>query len=126
MTEFARFPLPRSGGGDAKFATFSTACWFTLNSPQSRLPPGRIICLGYVAHIALNQINRMTGTFGLGQIVGAAFAAVVSHRLGSFTVPSITAVIALLVAAILTCKRGRRCRGVLPQWLSYRINTLDA
>jgi predicted MFS family arabinose efflux permease len=44
----------------------------------------------------------MTGAFGLGQIVGPAFAGIVSDRLGSFTVPSITAAVALLFAAALT------------------------
>ena len=43
----------------------------------------------------------MTGAFGLGQIVGPAFAGVVSDRLGSFMVPSFVAVFALLVAAVL-------------------------
>ena len=44
----------------------------------------------------------MTGAFGLGQIVGPAFAGIVSDRLGSFTVPSIIAAVALLFAAALT------------------------
>jgi predicted MFS family arabinose efflux permease len=43
----------------------------------------------------------MTGAFGTGQIIGPAFAGVLSDRLGSFTVPSIAAVIALIVAALL-------------------------
>jgi predicted MFS family arabinose efflux permease len=43
----------------------------------------------------------MTGTFGLGQIVGPAFAGIVSDSLGSFTVPSIAAAVALLLAAAL-------------------------
>ena len=46
----------------------------------------------------------MTGAFGLGQIVGPAFAGVVSDRLGSFTVPSVIAAVALLVAAVLARK----------------------
>lgn len=46
-------------------------------------------------------LASMTGAFGLGQIVGPAFAGVVSDRLGSFTVPSMTAAIALLAAAVL-------------------------
>ena len=44
----------------------------------------------------------MTGAFGLGQIVGPAFAGIVSDRLGSFTVPSITTAVALLFPAALT------------------------
>jgi len=44
----------------------------------------------------------MTGAFGLGQIVGPAFAGIVSDRLGSFTVPSVIAAVALLFAAALT------------------------
>jgi predicted MFS family arabinose efflux permease len=43
----------------------------------------------------------MTGTFGLGQIIGPAFAGIVSDSLGSFTVPSIAAAVALLLAAAL-------------------------
>ncbi|HEY7245250.1 MAG TPA: YbfB/YjiJ family MFS transporter [Xanthobacteraceae bacterium] len=43
----------------------------------------------------------MTGAFGTGQIIGPAFAGVLSDRLGSFTVPSIAAVIALILAALL-------------------------
>jgi hypothetical protein len=41
----------------------------------------------------------MTGAFGLGQIGGPAFAGIVSDSLGSFTVPSIAAAVALLLAA---------------------------
>ena len=41
----------------------------------------------------------MTGAFGLGQIIGPTFAGLVSDQLGSFTVPSMTAAVALLVAA---------------------------
>jgi predicted MFS family arabinose efflux permease len=43
----------------------------------------------------------MTGAFGVGQIAGPAFAGVVSDRLGSFAVPSVVAVAALLLAAVL-------------------------
>jgi predicted MFS family arabinose efflux permease len=43
----------------------------------------------------------MTGAFGLGQIVGPAFAGTLSDNLGSFTVPSIAAAGALLLAAAL-------------------------
>jgi predicted MFS family arabinose efflux permease len=46
----------------------------------------------------------MTGAFGLGQIVGPAFAGIVSDRLGSFTAPSIAAAMALLAAAVLAAK----------------------
>jgi predicted MFS family arabinose efflux permease len=45
-------------------------------------------------------IALMTGAFGLGQIIGPYFAGIVSDRLGSFLVPSITAAAALLVAAV--------------------------
>ncbi len=51
----------------------------------------------------------MTGAFGLGQIVGPTFAGVVSESLGSFTVPSIVAAVALLIAGGLTLF-PRRCR----------------
>jgi len=43
----------------------------------------------------------MTGAFGLGQIVGPAFAGIVSDRLGGFTLPSLVAAAALLIAAAL-------------------------
>lgn len=46
----------------------------------------------------------MTSAFGLGQIIGPTFAGVVSDRLGSFMVPSIVAVAALLAAAVLAWK----------------------
>jgi predicted MFS family arabinose efflux permease len=49
-------------------------------------------------------IAWMTGAFGLGQIIGPAFAGMLSDRLGSFTVPSIAAVVALLAAAALAAK----------------------
>jgi predicted MFS family arabinose efflux permease len=49
----------------------------------------------------------MTGAFGTGQILGPAFAGVLSDRLGSFTVPSIVAMIALIVAALLACPMHR-------------------
>ena len=44
-------------------------------------------------------LAMMTGAFGLGQIIGPAFAGIVSDSLGSFTVPSIAAAVALLLAA---------------------------
>lgn len=50
----------------------------------------------------------MTGAFGLGQIVGPTFAGVVSESLGSFTVPSIVAAAALLIAGGLTLFPRRR------------------
>ena len=46
-------------------------------------------------------LASMTGAFGTGQIIGPAFAGVLSDRLGSFTVPSIAAAIALILAALL-------------------------
>jgi predicted MFS family arabinose efflux permease len=46
----------------------------------------------------------MTGAFGLGQIIGPAFAGIVSDRLGSFTAPSLAAAAALLLAAILAAR----------------------
>jgi predicted MFS family arabinose efflux permease len=46
-------------------------------------------------------LATMTGAFGLGQIVGPAFAGTLSDNLGSFTVPSIAAAGALLLAAAL-------------------------
>lgn len=46
----------------------------------------------------------MTGAFGLGQIIGPAFAGMLSDRLGSFMVPSLAAVAALLISAALAVK----------------------
>jgi MFS family permease len=41
----------------------------------------------------------MTSAFGLGQIVGPSFAGALSDRLGSFTLASVIATAALIVAA---------------------------
>ena len=46
----------------------------------------------------------MTGAFGLGQIIGPAFAGFLSDRLGSFTAPSMVAAAALAVSAVLACR----------------------
>jgi predicted MFS family arabinose efflux permease len=46
-------------------------------------------------------LAMMTGAFGLGQIIGPSYAGYVADRLGSFMIPSATAVAALLVAAFL-------------------------
>jgi MFS family permease len=43
----------------------------------------------------------MTACFGLGQIIGPTFAGALSDRLGNFTVPSVVAALALLLAAAL-------------------------
>jgi predicted MFS family arabinose efflux permease len=43
----------------------------------------------------------MTSAFGLGQIVGPAFAGAVADRFGGFTLPSLAAMAALLIAAVL-------------------------
>jgi hypothetical protein len=43
----------------------------------------------------------MTAAFGLGQIVGPAFAGAVYDATGSLLVPSLTAVSTLLVGALL-------------------------
>jgi predicted MFS family arabinose efflux permease len=69
-----------------------------------------ITALGLVQARALmpNGAHRvlayMTAAFGVGQIIGPAFAGALSDRLESFTVPSVAAAIALLVAAALTRK----------------------
>jgi predicted MFS family arabinose efflux permease len=49
----------------------------------------------------------MTGSFGLGQIVGPTFAGVVADRVGSLTAPSTAAGFALLVAAALVLSPRR-------------------
>ena len=46
----------------------------------------------------------MTGSFGLGQIVGPLFAGIASDRLGGFTAPSIVAALALILAALLAAR----------------------
>jgi predicted MFS family arabinose efflux permease len=46
----------------------------------------------------------MTVAFGIGQIIGPYFAGIVSDRLGGFAVPSMAAMAALLVAAVLARK----------------------
>jgi predicted MFS family arabinose efflux permease len=43
----------------------------------------------------------MTSAFGIGQIVGPYFAGIMSDWLGSFTVPSVAAAAALVIAAVL-------------------------
>jgi predicted MFS family arabinose efflux permease len=48
----------------------------------------------------------MTGAFGVGQIVGPALAGVVSDALGGFTVPSVAAAAALVLAAWLALPPG--------------------
>jgi predicted MFS family arabinose efflux permease len=48
-----------------------------------------------------HALALMTSAFGIGQIVGPYFAGIVSDRLGSFTVPSLAAAAALVIAAVL-------------------------
>ena len=43
----------------------------------------------------------MTSAFGLGQIIGPSFAGVLYDRLGTLTVPSLAAALALVLAAML-------------------------
>jgi len=50
----------------------------------------------------------MTAAFGLGQIVGPVFAGVISDVTGTFLVPSLTAVSALLVGALLAMRGSTR------------------
>jgi predicted MFS family arabinose efflux permease len=47
----------------------------------------------------------MTGSFGVGQIVGPSFAGLAAEWLGSFAIPSAAAIAALLGAAALAMKR---------------------
>ena len=66
-----------------------------------------LTALGLIRARALAQgepqraLALMTGAFGVGQIVGPTFAGFLSDRLGSFTLPSMIAAGALLVAALL-------------------------
>ena len=67
-----------------------------------------VTALGLVAARALSEgdarrnLGLMTAAFGLGQIVGPAFAGVVHDVTGSFVLPSLAAAAALCVAAFLT------------------------
>lgn len=69
-----------------------------------------LTALGLIRARALTEgdprraLALMTGAFGLGQIVGPAFAGVLSDRLGGFTVPSAAAAAALLAAALLSSR----------------------
>jgi predicted MFS family arabinose efflux permease len=104
--------------------TFAVACVIeaagVLASVAWRTPAGVFVAavlvggtfmgltaLGLIRARALTEgdprraLALMTGAFGLGQIVGPAFAGFLSDRLGSFTVPSMVAVAALLAAALL-------------------------
>ena len=67
----------------------------------------------------------MTGAFGFGQIVGPSFAGMLSDRLGSFAVPSLTAVAALLIAAILLAIDAwpQRQDSAAPSSLRTRLNS---
>lgn len=49
-------------------------------------------------------VALLTSAFGLGQIVGPAFAGALSDRLGSFTVPSVIATAALIPSAALAAR----------------------
>ena len=66
-----------------------------------------ITALGLIRarHLSLGDPRRtlavMTAAFGLGQIVGPVFAGVIYDATGTFLVPSLTAVGALIVGALL-------------------------
>ncbi|MGE5567282.1 MAG: YbfB/YjiJ family MFS transporter [Parcubacteria group bacterium] len=49
-------------------------------------------------------LARMTASFGVGQMVGPLFAGVVAEHAGGFLIPSLTAALGLVVAAVLTFK----------------------
>jgi predicted MFS family arabinose efflux permease len=49
-------------------------------------------------------LARMTASFGIGQMVGPLFAGVIAERAGGFLIPSLTAALGLVVAAMLTFK----------------------
>jgi hypothetical protein len=53
----------------------------------------------------------MTAAFGLGQMIGPGFAGIVHDIAGGFLVPSLTAALALLVAAGLVVDRRTWRRG---------------
>ena len=53
-------------------------------------------------------LATMTAAFGFGQIVGPAFAGVVYDAAGTFVAPSLVAVAALLIAALLMTRGAMR------------------
>ena len=55
-----------------------------------------------------STLALMTAAFGLGQIVGPAFAGLVHDATGSFVAPSLVAVVALLVGALLAAGSRER------------------
>ncbi|MBV8613563.1 MAG: YbfB/YjiJ family MFS transporter [Acetobacteraceae bacterium] len=62
---------------------------------------GLVRARGLARGDARRLIALMTSAFGLGQIVGPSFAGLLYDRLGSLTVPSLTAAVALVLAAVL-------------------------
>jgi predicted MFS family arabinose efflux permease len=54
---------------------------------------------------AAKVLGRMTAAFGLGQMIGPAFAGWLAERVGGFGLASLTASAALLVSAALTFRR---------------------
>ena len=73
-----------------------------------------ITALGLVAarqaqpHNASGILGRMTAAFGLGQMIGPAFAGWLAERLGGFGLASLIASGALLISAVLTADFGRK------------------
>jgi predicted MFS family arabinose efflux permease len=80
-----------------------------------------ITALGLVQARRLSQgdprrtLAVMTAAFGFGQIIGPAFAGMVYDVTGSFLLPSLTAVSALLVAA---CLSASPWHGLREWWMS--------
>jgi len=80
-----------------------------------------ITALGLVHARRLSQgdprriIALMTAAFGLGQMIGPGFAGIVHDIAGGFLVPSLTAALALLVAAGLVVDRRTWRRGEVGQ-----------
>ncbi|MBV9859251.1 MAG: YbfB/YjiJ family MFS transporter [Alphaproteobacteria bacterium] len=103
---FALASLVEAGGVVASVASTAAAGVFAAAVLVGGTFMG-LTALGLVQARALatgdprRALALMTFAFGLGQIIGPAFAGIVADRTGSFTAPSTVAVIALLLAAIL-------------------------
>ncbi len=73
---------------------------------------GLIVARERAPHNPRRALAAMTAAFGVGQIIGPAFAGLLHDRLGSFTAPSLVAATALILAAALTTTETSRMTDV--------------